>query len=77
MPRYYFDFDYSGCRTWDDEGLDFSDLEVARDELIRAMGEITKDIMPDGDRDDLIGVIRDETGTPVLRVTLSLQIERL
>ncbi len=77
MPRYYFDFDDEDRRTWDDEGIDLLDLETARADLMEAMGEITKDVMPDGNRRDLIGVVRDETGTPVLRATFSLRVERL
>ena len=77
MPCYYFDIDDGDRRIWDDEGLDFPDLGAARHELMRAMGEITKDIMPDGDQRDIIGRIRDETGKPVLQATLSLRVESL
>ncbi len=38
---------------------------------------MTKDVIPDGGQGDLIGEIRDGTGRPVLRVTLSLKVERL
>ena len=40
------------------------------------MGEIVRDIMPDGDHRDFIGEVRDETGKPVLRATLSVRVER-
>ncbi len=40
------------------------------------MGEITKDALPDGEPHDFIGEMRDETGKVVLRVSLSLKVER-
>jgi hypothetical protein len=77
MPHFYFDISDEERRTQDTEGLDFPDLHTARQELMRAIGEITDDIMPDGDRREIVGEIRDETGRTVLSATLSLKVESL
>jgi hypothetical protein len=77
MPHYYFDIRDGICVTRDEEGLEFPDIEAAREDLLKALGEITKDIMPDGDRREIVGEIRDESGKPVLRSILSIKVQRL
>jgi hypothetical protein len=77
MRRFYFDI-HDGQRTSrDDEGVHFPSLEAARNALMIALGEVTKDVMPGGPRDAIVGEIRDQTGRPIVRATLSLKVESL
>jgi uncharacterized protein DUF6894 len=76
MPRYYFDLrDHSGLFV-DDEGLDFRDVQVVREEASRALAEMARDAM----RKAIAPVhqmaieVRDETG-PVMQVRISFEID--
>jgi hypothetical protein len=76
MPRFYFDSDDGETPMTDTIGLDFADLRVAQQEAVRALPEIAKDALPDGENRDFIITVRDGSG-PVLRATLSLRVEKL
>jgi hypothetical protein len=68
MPRYYFDMrDANGTLRRDEEGLAFSDLEVAKREAAKTLGEITSE-------DGVLGLsfeIRDETNRLICVVRTS------
>jgi hypothetical protein len=75
MPRYFFDIDDGDGSTIDDDGTDFDNLDRARDGAIVALTEIAHDSMPrDGTRKDIVAAIRDDGGTVVLRVVVSLSV---
>ena len=77
MRRFYFDI-HDGHRTSrDDEGVHFPSLEAGRAALMIALGEVTKDVMPGGLNNAIVGEIRDQTGRPIVRATLSLRVESL
>ena len=77
MPRYFFDT-YDGDHfTPDYAGVELEDLEAAKAEAKKALPDIVRGEMPDGDRRDFVVVVKDEVGHEFLRVTLSLVIERL
>ena len=77
MPRFYFDF-VDGRETGEDaEGIDLPDLTAARESALETLGEIAKDELPDGDHREFAITIREEGGKPLIRATLSLQVERL
>jgi hypothetical protein len=77
MPRFFFDID-DGDRTYrDDEGLDFPNAEAARDNAVSALPDIARDAMPDGERRDFLVTMRDESGTPIFRASLTLRTEWL
>ena len=74
MPRYFFDIADGDNSGHDDEGLNFSDLKAARAGALRALGEIARDELPDGDRRDFRVSIRDEAGQILLEATLALRV---
>ena len=49
MPRFFFDIHDGEDFTSDRPGLDLDDLEAAKDEARKALPDIVKDEMPDGD----------------------------
>lgn len=75
MPRFYFDTHDGDRLTEDDEGLDLDGIEQARKEAIRALPDLVRDTLPNGDRRDFAVTVRDERGQPVLTATLSLRVE--
>lgn len=77
MPRFFFDTsDGSGWRR-DEEGVDFPDLAAAREDMMRAIAELARDVLPDGNRRDFVILMRDEAGRSILRATLALSVEPL
>src|SRR4051812_44276540 len=72
MPRYFFEIDDGERRTPDDEGLDLSGLWEARNQAIAVLPDIARDVLPDGERRELVSSVRDESGQLVYTATLSL-----
>jgi hypothetical protein len=75
MTRYFFD-------TWDgpkfihdDEGLVFGSREAMRYAAIETLPQMAADALPDGETRDFGIEVRDETGAPVFRATLSFRSE--
>jgi hypothetical protein len=62
MPRYFFDIHDGEVFTPDRQGLNLEDLEAAKAEAKRALPEIVKDEMPDGDRRDFTVDVKDVAG---------------
>jgi hypothetical protein len=77
MPRYFFDVHDGDHFTPDDEGLELNGIEAAKNAAKKALPDIVKDEMPDGDWRDFVVIVKDETGQEVLRVRLSLIVESL
>lgn len=73
MPFYYFDIDDGHELTRDDTGVEFADLQAARDAAISILPEVAREILPDGDMREIVSTLRDESGRNVFRATLSLQ----
>ena len=75
MPRFYFDT-YDGDRFLPDEtGIEFKDIKAAKDEAQKALPDMAKDALPDGNHRTFVVSVRDEAGQVVLRVALSLVVE--
>ncbi|NBJ10626.1 DUF6894 family protein [Microvirga arsenatis] len=75
MPRYFFDT-FDGDRLIaDSEGIELPDLEQVKAEAQRALPDLARDGLPDGDQKTFIVSVRDETGQVVLRAALSLIVE--
>jgi hypothetical protein len=53
------------------------DLEAAKAEAKKALPDIVKDEMSDEDRRAFVVIVKDEAVRPILRVTLSLNVETL
>jgi hypothetical protein len=76
MPRFFFDVREGNSLTSDDEGLDFPDIEQAHREANRALADMAKEAIRDGQLSELAIEIRDNSA-PLLRTTLRLEVHRL
>ena len=75
MPRYFFDT-FDGERLVPDEqGLEMQDLAAARAAAQKALPEMARDALPDGNHRSIVVSVIDEAGSVVLRAALSLVVE--
>jgi hypothetical protein len=75
MPRFFFDT-YDGKRyAPDQDGLDLEDIEAAKLEAQKALPDMAKGGLPNGNHRSFVVNVRDESGRTVLRTALSLVIE--
>ncbi len=77
MPLYYFDSRDGDSFIEDDEGLEFPDIETARDQATAALADIARDVLPGSVRRELAIEVRDEHKQPVLRTCLVFEAIRL
>lgn len=75
MPKYFIDTDDGDLHIKDEEGLEFFDLEAARDAAQQVLPDMARQKMPDGEQRDFRAVLRDEHGLVLYIVTLSLKGE--
>ena len=75
MPCYFFDLDDGKRRTRDEDGLELSGPWEARDMALAVLPDIAKDVIPDGDRRDIVSSVRDESGEVMYTARLSLAAE--
>ncbi|VVT34335.1 conserved hypothetical protein [Rhizobium sp. EC-SD404] len=65
MPRYYFDVVDGTQLDRDDQGIDYRDIAEARIAAMDGLGDITREILPDGSRRSVVVKVRDEAGNYV------------
>ncbi|HEY1708935.1 MAG TPA: hypothetical protein VGG10_11775 [Rhizomicrobium sp.] len=70
--HYYFDTDNDDRTSRDERGQDHADPESMRDAAIRALPDLARDDLPNGDRRVFTVKVRDESGRYVFQATLSL-----
>jgi hypothetical protein len=75
MPRFFFDIHDGEDFMPDRHGMELEGLEAAKDKAKKALPDIVKDEMPDGNRRDFTVDVKDVAGQIVWRVTLSLVVE--
>ena len=75
MPRFYFDSRDGERLVRDEDGLDLPDLAAAREEASRALGEIIKDILPDGDERVIAIAARGENRRLLFTATITFKLE--
>lgn len=75
LARYFFDT-YDGSRLISDaEGIELESLDMARIEAQKALPDLARDALPDGDHKSFIVSVRDDAGQVVLRAALTLIVE--
>ena len=77
MPRYYFDIQDDDLFTPDHDGAELDDIEAARDEAARTLGEIARDVLPGAHRRVLKVEVRDAAKESILQATLVYEVARL
>lgn len=75
MPVFFFDTFDGEIATSDTTGLTLKDVSVAKAEAVRALPDMAKERLPDGDQREFVVSVRDEAGQTLLRATLSLRVE--
>ncbi|NBJ10648.1 DUF6894 family protein [Microvirga arsenatis] len=76
MPRYFFDTDDGELFVADQQGIELASLEAAKLEAQKALAEMARDALPDGDQRTFAAVVKDETGRVLLRMGLTLVVEQ-
>lgn len=71
MTIFYFDVEENGNLARDRHGIDCADFDHAKKEAIRAIVDMTRDALPDGDHHELRVTVRDRSGAVVVGVTLN------
>lgn len=75
MPRFFFDTYNGEDLATDDAGLELESLAAAKVEAQKALPDIARDALPDGNHSTFVVNVRDEDGQIVLRAALSLVVE--
>ena len=73
MPRFYFDTQDGDNFIKDEEGIEFDNVKMARDEAVVCLSDIAKDAMPDGEVHDFVMTVRNEGGRAVYEARLGLR----
>ena len=75
MRRYFFDTRDGDTFIRDECGLEFDGIESARDEATRGLADMAKDAIPGALRRELAVEVRDEASLPLLRASLSFEVQ--
>jgi hypothetical protein len=73
MPRYFFDEN----GTPDQDGLDLFGREQARTQAVKALPDMARDVLPNGEALTLAVAVREADGPVFFRATLTLKCEWL
>jgi hypothetical protein len=77
MPLFYFDVRDGDKFIRDEEGLEYPDLQGARDAAARALADMAKDVLPGPVMREMGVEVRDSEKKPLLRAALRFEIQRL
>ena len=77
VPRFYFDIRDGEQFIRDDEGLDYPDIEAARDSATVALAEMAKDALPRAELHHIAIEVRDEAKEPLLMAELTFEVRVL
>lgn len=75
MALYYFDFDENGVAEPDPHGIECSDLAEVRYQAVRALADMTREALPDGDHHKLVVAVRDSGGNLIFRASILFEVE--
>ena len=73
MPRFFFDTQDGDDFISDDDGIEFENVQEARDQAVICLPDMAKDRMPDGEVRDFVVTVRNERGRPVYEARLGLR----
>ena len=77
MPRYYFDAHDGRTFVEDLEGTELDSIEAAQDKAVQALPDMAREAVPERGQRTLVVKVRDETGRVIVRVGLTLLVERM
>ena len=77
MPQFYFDVREGARFTPDDEGLEFTSLDVAEHQAACAAAEIGRDLLPKGTAREVTIEVKNEHRQRVLTIRVSMEIDRV
>lgn len=72
MTRYYFDSSDGDSTIIDEDGIELDDAKMARHEALRALPDMARDGIPDGDHRRFVVSVRGELGEIIYSVSLTL-----
>jgi hypothetical protein len=75
VPRFYFDVRDGDRFTPDKEGLDLSSVVEARTDASRALAQMVKDVMPDGDCREMAIEVRGEDKSFLFKVQMTFKVD--
>ncbi|QND58007.1 DUF6894 family protein [Mesorhizobium huakuii] len=75
MPLYFFDFSDTGESYPDTVGTGLISFDAAKDEAVRALMEMAREMLPDGAYRELTFKVRDETGRQLVQVTIKFELQ--
>jgi hypothetical protein len=78
MPLFFFDIGDGKELFRDELGTDLADEQTARDDAALTLAEFARERIPDGSADKDISMwVRDETGAPILHLSLCFALRRV
>jgi hypothetical protein len=77
MPLFFFDVRDGESFFRDDVGLEYPDVETARDEAALTLAEMGKSVLPGSIVREIAVEVRDEAKEPLLRTVLRFEVQRL
>lgn len=77
MPLYFFDSGDPECFLRGDVGVELPGPQEARDEAVRLLPSIARDMGLSYDGQDIVSVVRNERNQVIFKATLSLRAEWL
>ncbi len=77
MPLYFFDSGDAECVLRGEVGVDLADVQEARDEAVRLLPSIARDMGCSYDGQDVVSMVRNERNQVIFKAMLSLRAEWL
>lgn len=74
MPRFFFDTFDGRSFAADEEGQELASVGDAKAQAQRAVVDMARDELPDGDHRSFVVSVRNETGAEVLKVALAMVV---
>jgi hypothetical protein len=77
VPRYYFDIRDGESFIQDDDGVDLSGIQEAKEQASRALADMARDAIPGLDVYEMAIEVSDEAKNPLLRTMFRFEVQRL